>query len=120
MKTVVVPLAHPLFRGKARLRIALVGLAGAGTRTIFRAVEGPRAEPDACDVEIGLDQARVTRVLLPSERHLEADVIIQVVDATDLERHLELTLALQRLGRPLVLALNKMDATRDRGLHIGT
>ncbi len=48
------------------------------------------------------------------------DVIIQVIDATALERHLELTLELLQLGRPLVIALNKMDEARDKGLHIGT
>ena len=48
------------------------------------------------------------------------DVIVQVVDATALERHLELTLELLQLGRPLVVALNKMDEARDKGLHIGS
>jgi ferrous iron transport protein B len=48
------------------------------------------------------------------------DVIVQVIDATALERHLELTLELLQLGRPLVVALNKMDEARDKGLHIGS
>ncbi|OGA50671.1 MAG: hypothetical protein A3G24_18625 [Betaproteobacteria bacterium RIFCSPLOWO2_12_FULL_62_13] len=48
------------------------------------------------------------------------DVILQVVDATALERHLELTLELLQLGRPVVVALNKMDEARDKGLHIGS
>ncbi len=48
------------------------------------------------------------------------DVIVQVIDATALERHLELTLELLQLGRPLVIALNKTDEARDKGLHIGT
>ena len=48
------------------------------------------------------------------------DVIVQVIDATALERHLELTLELLQLGRPLVIALNKMDEARDKGLHIGS
>ncbi len=46
------------------------------------------------------------------------DVLIQVVDATALERDLELTLALTLLGRPLVIALNRMDEARDKGLFI--
>ena len=37
------------------------------------------------------------------------DVIIQVVDATALERHLELTIELSQIGKPMVLALNMMD-----------
>lgn len=48
------------------------------------------------------------------------DVVVQVVDATALERHLELSLELLELGRPVVIALNRMDEARDRGLHIGT
>jgi len=48
------------------------------------------------------------------------DVIIQVADATALERHLELTLELSQLGRPVVLALNMMDEAREKGLHINT
>ena len=46
------------------------------------------------------------------------DLIIQVVDATSLERHLELTLELAQLGRPMVIALNMMDQAREKGLHI--
>ena len=46
------------------------------------------------------------------------DVLIQVIDATALERDLELTLALTLLGRPLVVALNRMDEARDKGLFI--
>ncbi|HEY9199393.1 MAG TPA: ferrous iron transporter B [Gammaproteobacteria bacterium] len=46
------------------------------------------------------------------------DVIIQVIDATALERHLELTLELIQLGRPMVIALNMMDEAWNKGLHI--
>ena len=46
------------------------------------------------------------------------DVIVQVVDATALERHLELALELVQLGRPLVIALNKMDEAQDRGVYV--
>lgn len=48
----------------------------------------------------------------------QPDVIIQVIDATALERHLELTLELSQLGRPIVIALNMMDQAREKGLHI--
>ncbi len=48
------------------------------------------------------------------------DVIIQVVDATALDRHLELSLELSQLGRPMVLALNMMDEAAQKGLHINT
>ena len=46
------------------------------------------------------------------------DVIIQVMDATSLDRHLELSLELSQLGRPVVIALNMMDQAQDKGLHI--
>jgi ferrous iron transport protein B len=46
------------------------------------------------------------------------DVLIQVVDATALERDLELTLELSLLGKPLVIALNRVDEARDKGLYI--
>jgi ferrous iron transport protein B len=45
-------------------------------------------------------------------------VIVQVVDATSLESHLELTLELIELGRPLVIALNMMDQAREKGLYV--
>jgi ferrous iron transport protein B len=48
------------------------------------------------------------------------DVIIQVIDATALEQHLELTLELSQLGRPLVLALNRMDEAEKKGITIDT
>lgn len=48
------------------------------------------------------------------------EVIIQVADATSLERHLELTLELCQLGRPVILALNMMDEAGHKGLHINT
>jgi ferrous iron transport protein B len=48
------------------------------------------------------------------------DVIIQVADATALERHLELTIELSQLGKPMVLALNMMDEARQKGVHINS
>jgi ferrous iron transport protein B len=159
-----VPLPRPLFRGGRRACIALVGLAGGGKSTLFRAVSatsvrsgalaGTRRAYDECAVQIGLDEARV--VDLPSVRSLRdpepadqaalkyllwgderppvsahepqgppapfapPDVIVQVADATALARHLELTLELLQLGRPLVVALNRMDEAREKGLHVGS
>ncbi|MBK8384749.1 MAG: ferrous iron transporter B [Candidatus Accumulibacter sp.] len=48
------------------------------------------------------------------------DVLIQVVDATALQRDLELTLELCLLGKPLVIALNRVDEARRKGLYINT
>lgn len=46
------------------------------------------------------------------------DVLIQVVDAGALERDLELSLELSLLGRPTVIALNRVDEAREKGLYI--
>ncbi len=46
------------------------------------------------------------------------DVLVQVVDATALERDLELTLELNLFGRPLVIALNRVDEARKKGIYI--
>ncbi|NIM97144.1 MAG: GTP-binding protein [candidate division Zixibacteria bacterium] len=48
----------------------------------------------------------------------EADVIINVVDATNLERNLNLTLQLLRDGKPVLVALNLWDETRHIGISI--
>lgn len=48
----------------------------------------------------------------------EVDVIIDVADASSLERNLYLTLQLLELGKPVVLALNMMDIVRKRGMEI--
>lgn len=48
----------------------------------------------------------------------EVDVIVNVVDASSLERNLYLTLQLIELGIPVVLALNMMDIIEERGMEI--
>ena len=48
----------------------------------------------------------------------EVDVIVNVVDASCLERNLYLTLQLIELGKPVVLALNMMDIVEERGMEI--
>jgi ferrous iron transport protein B len=48
------------------------------------------------------------------------DVIIQVVDATALESHLELSLELSQLGVPMVIALNMMDQVWEKNLLINS
>ena len=45
----------------------------------------------------------------------QADGIINIVDATNIERNLYLTLQLLELGLPLVIALNMMDEVRAGG-----
>lgn len=133
-----------LLRGE-RKRIALVGLPGAGKSTIFDSVAstvpqsgaliGTALPYHACEVQIGLNQVHV--IELPSVRSLyhvqedsvgvlqylvgeddPPDVIIQVIDATNLQAHLELTLELCQMGLPMVIALNHLDEARRKRLTI--
>ncbi len=60
-------------------------------------------------------EEQVSRQFILSD---EVDVIINVVDASALERSLYLTLQLLELGKPVVLALNMMDIVRKRGMEI--
>ena len=47
----------------------------------------------------------------------EFDLILNVVDATNLERNLYLTLELLELGRPVVVVLNLLDEAQAQGHH---
>jgi ferrous iron transport protein B len=60
---------------------------------------------------------QVTRDYLLSH---DADLVVNVVDASNLERNLYFTVQLLEMGVPLVLALNMMDIARKRGIHIDT
>uniref|UniRef100_A0A832I368 Ferrous iron transport protein B n=1 Tax=Eiseniibacteriota bacterium TaxID=2212470 RepID=A0A832I368_UNCEI len=46
------------------------------------------------------------------------DLVVFVVDATNLERHLYLALQVIEIGRPVILALNMMDAAEEQGIAI--
>lgn len=60
-------------------------------------------------------EEKVSRECIMSD---EIDVIVDVVDASCLERNLYLTLQLIELGKPVILALNMMDIVEDRGMEI--
>lgn len=60
-------------------------------------------------------EEQVARQYILSE---EVDVIVDVADASSLERNLYLTLQLLELGKPVVLALNMMDIVEKRGMEI--
>ncbi len=60
-------------------------------------------------------EEKVTRKCIEDR---EVDVIINVVDASSLERNLYLTLQLLELKRPVILALNMMDIIEERGMEI--
>ncbi len=57
----------------------------------------------------------VARQVLVEER---PDLVVNVVDATKLERHLYLTIQFLELGVPVMLALNMMDDVRSKGIQI--
>ncbi len=60
-------------------------------------------------------EEKVSRECIMSD---EVDVIVDVADASSLERNLYLTLQLIELGKPVVLALNMMDVVEERGMEI--
>ena len=60
-------------------------------------------------------EEKVSRECILSD---EIDVIVDVVDASSLERNLYLTLQLIELGKPVVVALNMMDIVEERGMEI--
>jgi ferrous iron transport protein B len=136
--------------------VAIVGRAGSGKSSIFRAASststrherlaGEGQAYEECLVEVGIDQ--ISLVALPaidSFHHLDPDssvvlkyllwgdswpviarhevhqpesvfaapdLLLMVMDATALERDLELALELRQLGKPMVFALNRMDEAR--------
>lgn len=59
----------------------------------------------------------VTRDFLTGQK---PDVVINIVDASNLERNLYLTTQFLEMGVPLVIALNMMDVAKDRGIEIRT
>ncbi|EGU60628.1 ferrous iron transport protein B [Vibrio nigripulchritudo ATCC 27043] len=66
---------------------------------------------DSADDANSIDESIASRAALTHP----TDLIINVVDATCLERSLYMTLQLRELGRPMIVVVNKMDAlTRAR------
>lgn len=65
-------------------------------------------------LENALDERITGEYLLSGE----ADLIVNVVDATHLERHLYLTLQLLERNLPVIVALNMMDTAHNRKINI--
>lgn len=57
----------------------------------------------------------IVRDFIASER---PNVVVDVVDASNIERNLYLTTQLMELGVPVIIALNMMDAAESRGVEI--
>lgn len=129
---------HPLPDG-TRLMFALVGNQNCGKTTLFNQLTGanqhvgnfPGVTVDWKSGKIrGYDEAEVVDLpgiysLSPfsSEEIVSRDfiinnrphAIINIVDATNIERNLYLTMQLMELGVPMVLALNMMDEIEGNG-----
>ncbi|MDI7776074.1 ferrous iron transporter B [Asticcacaulis sp. EMRT-3] len=91
---------------------------------VFHAPSGRRVSvldlPGTYSLEaMGPDEI-ITRDICLGRRPGEVmpDLIVCVADATNLRLHLRFVLEVRRLGRPMVLALNMMDAARARGIQV--
>lgn len=130
------------------MRCLLVGNPNAGKTTLFNALTGEyQRVGNWSGVTVAQEQANfsinqtdVTLIDLPgmyaldvsnTERQDEkiaseqiiansADCLINVIDATQLERHLYLTSQLLELKCPMVIVLTMMDKAVKRGIHIDT
>ena len=69
--------------------------------------------PASLDEAIARD---VCRGFYPGEP--APDLLVCVVDATNLRLHLRFVLELRELGRPMIVALNQVDAAQRRGIQI--
>ena len=69
---------------------------------------------EAADDQVSLDE-KVARDYVASR---DADLIINIVDASNIERNLYLTSQLIEMRVPMILVLNMMDAVKQRGIKI--
>jgi len=123
--------------------IALAGNPNSGKTTLFNAITGARQRVgnypgitvERKEGTLNLDDIKVNVVDLPgcyslsaySQEELVArqvlvderpDIVVDIVDATKLERHLYLAVQFFELGIPVVLALNMMDEANKQGVRI--
>ena len=125
------------------MKVALAGNPNCGKTTLFNALTGsnqyvgnwPGVTVEKKEGTAHLGDRAITGVDLPGSYSLSTysmeeivardfiigegpDAVIDIVDATNLERNLYLTVQLLELERPLVLALNFMDEVKARGDQI--
>ncbi len=125
------------------IKIALAGNPNAGKTTMFNALTGARQHvgnypgitvekkegfakanghefhivdlPGTYSLTAYTQEELVARNVLVDER---PDVVVDVLNASALERNLYLAVQIMEMGLPLVLALNMMDEARKQGVHI--
>ncbi len=125
------------------LRIALAGNPNSGKTTLFNAITGarqhvgnwPGVTVEKKEGHTTFDGIEITVVDLPGTYSLTAysieeivarrfivhekpDVVVHVIDSSNLERNLFLTTQLLQLGAKVVLALNMSDALHQSGARI--
>jgi len=69
--------------------------------------------PGTYQLDPQIEAERIAAMMIKS-----GDILINVVDATNLERNLNLTLQLIKLGKPMVIALNMWDEAHHKGIEI--
>jgi ferrous iron transport protein B len=76
--------------------------------------------PGAYSLSAQTPDEAITRDVVAGLRAGETspDVVVCVVDATNLRLNLRLVLEIQRLGLPMILALNMVDVAKKRGIEI--
>ncbi|MBN1192432.1 MAG: ferrous iron transporter B [Coriobacteriia bacterium] len=127
--------------GNSARRVLLVGNPNVGKSVVFSRLTGvgtmssnyPGTTVEFLEGSMQLSGERVPVIDVPGTYSLEATcaaedvacrileeggVVVNVVDATNLERNLTLTLHLRQRGLPMVVALNLWDETKHRGIHI--
>ncbi|WP_422466769.1 Fe(2+) transporter permease subunit FeoB [Endozoicomonas sp. ALC013] len=69
---------------------------------------------DVVDSDVSLDEKVARDYILKRE----ADLIINILDASNIERNLYLTTQLLDMGAPVIVVLNMMDVAREKGMDI--
>ncbi|WP_348672877.1 ferrous iron transport protein B [uncultured Abyssibacter sp.] len=89
----------------------------------FRAPSGRRVQvldlPGAYSLNATSPDEAITRdICMGRLDDVSPELLVCVVDATNLRLHLRFVLELRQLGRPMVVALNMSDAAKRRGIRI--